>query len=90
MPPDPGTAIFQAQRPRLLRLGYRMLGARHDAEDVVQEAWLRWQRSDQSAVQEPAAWMTRVVSRLCLDQMKSACARRELSGHLASGAADRT
>lgn len=77
MPPDPGTAIFQAQRPRLLRLAYRMLGSRHDAEDVVQEAWLRWQGSDQAAVREPGAWLTRIVSRLCLDQMKSARARRE-------------
>ena len=77
MLPDPGTEIFQMQRPRLLRLAYRMLGSRHDAEDVVQEAWLRWQRSDQGSVQEPAAWLTRIVSRLCLDQMKSARARRE-------------
>lgn len=77
MQPDPGTEIFQAQRPRLLRLAYRMLGSRHDAEDVLQEAWLRWQRSDQIVVQEPAAWLTRIVSRLCLDQMKSARARRE-------------
>ncbi|MFC3183263.1 sigma-70 family RNA polymerase sigma factor [Cypionkella sinensis] len=77
MPPDPGTDIFQTQRPRLLRLAYRMLGSRHDAEDVVQEAWLRWQRGDQSRVEVPAAWLTRIVSRLCLDQMKSARARRE-------------
>lgn len=77
MPPDTGTSTFETQRPRLLRLAYRMLGSRHDAEDVVQEAWLRWSRSDHGAVREPAAWLTRVVSRLCLDQMKSARARRE-------------
>lgn len=77
MPPDRHTEIFETQRPRLLRLGYRMLGSRHDAEDVVQEAYLRWHHSDQGAVLEPAAWLTRVVSRLCLDQMKSARARRE-------------
>ncbi|MBJ2149894.1 sigma-70 family RNA polymerase sigma factor [Paracoccus sp. IB05] len=77
MPPDRHTEIFETQRPRLLRLGYRMLGSRHDAEDVVQEAFLRWHHSDQGAVLEPAAWLTRVVSRLCLDQMKSARARRE-------------
>lgn len=77
MSPETGTEVFETQRPRLLRLAYRMLGGRHDAEDVVQEAWLRWQRSDQSAVLEPAAWLTRIVSRLCLDQMKSARARRE-------------
>jgi len=78
MQPDPGTEIFQTERPRLLRLAYRMLGSHHDAEDVVQEAWLRWLRSDQAAVREPAAWLTRIVSRLCLDQMKSARARREI------------
>lgn len=77
MPPDRSTAVFEAQRPRLLRLGYRMLGSRHEAEDVVQEAYLRWHRSDQAAVLEPAAWLTRIVSRLCLDQMKSARVRRE-------------
>lgn len=77
MLPDTGTDIFQAQRPQLLRLAYRMLGSRHDAEDVVQEAWLRWQRGDQASVEVPAAWLTRIVSRLCLDQMKSARARRE-------------
>lgn len=77
MLPDRGTEVFEAQRPRLLRLGYRMLGSRHEAEDVVQEAYLRWHRSDQKVILEPAAWLTRVVSRLCLDQMKSARARRE-------------
>jgi RNA polymerase sigma-70 factor, ECF subfamily len=77
MPPDP-LAIFEAQRPRLLRLGYRMLGSRAEAEEIVQEAWLRWQGGDPSAIQQPAAWLTRVVSRLCLDQMRSARARREV------------
>lgn len=76
MRPDP-VDIFQAQRPRLLRLAYRMLGSHAEAEDMVQEAWLRWQNSDHGQVAEPAAWLTRVVSRLCLDQMKSARARRE-------------
>ncbi|MFH5774980.1 sigma-70 family RNA polymerase sigma factor [Paracoccus sp. NGMCC 1.201697] len=76
MRPD-ALALFQAQRPRLLRLAYRMLGSHGEAEDIVQEAWLRWSGSDSGAVIEPAAWLTRVVSRLCLDQMKSARARRE-------------
>ncbi|WPE22205.1 sigma-70 family RNA polymerase sigma factor [Shinella zoogloeoides] len=74
---DPATDVFEAQRPRLLRLAYRMLGSHAEAEDVVQEAWLRWHRSDRAAVTEPAAWLTRIVSRLCLDAMKSARARRE-------------
>src|SRR5690606_8641561 len=66
-----------SQRPRLLRLAYRMLGSRHEAEDLVQEAWLRWQNAEREAILEPAAWLTRVVSRLCLDHMKSAHTRRE-------------
>lgn len=76
MRPDP-VDIFQAQRPRLLRLAYRMLGSHAEAEDMVQEAWLRWQKSERDRISEPAAWLTRVVSRLCLDQMKSARSRRE-------------
>lgn len=74
---DPATDVFEAQRPRLLRLAYRMLGSHTEAEDIVQDAWLRWHRSDRAAVTEPAAWLTRIVSRLCLDAMKSARARRE-------------
>lgn len=74
--PDPGTEVFEAQRPRLLRLGYRMLGSLAEAEDVVQDAWLRWSRVG-AQVDMPAAYLTRVVSRLCLDRMKSARHRRE-------------
>lgn len=70
-------SVFEAQRPRLLRLAYRMLGSHAEAEDMVQEAWLRWQNGDHALVETPAAWLTRVVSRLCLDQMKSARSRRE-------------
>jgi RNA polymerase sigma-70 factor (ECF subfamily) len=77
MPLDPFTRSFETQRPRLLRLAYRMLGSHSEAEDIVQEAWLRWHRSDRETVKEPAAWLTRIVSRLCLDAMKSARARRE-------------
>ena len=76
MRPDPIQA-FQAQQPRLLRLAYRMLGSHAEAEDLVQEAWLRWQGLDHGQIIEPAAWLTRTVSRLCIDQMKSARARRE-------------
>jgi RNA polymerase sigma factor (sigma-70 family) len=69
---------FEAQRPRLLRLAYRMLGSMADAEDVVQEAWLRWQGIDRNDVRAPAAYLSRTVTRLCLDAMKSARARREV------------
>lgn len=74
--PEQRLADFEAQRPRLLRLAYRMLGALSEAEDVVQEAWLRWSRIEDS-IDTPAAYLTRIVTRLCLDQLKSARARRE-------------
>ena len=77
MPPDPSTNTFEAQRPRLLRLAYRMLGSHAEAEDIVQEAWLRWHRNDRDNVVEPAAWLTRIVSRLCIDALRSARSRRE-------------
>lgn len=73
--PAPALADFEAQRPRLLRLAYRMTGSFAEAEDVVQEAWLRWQKAGDVAV--PSAYLTRIVTRLCLDQMKSARVRRE-------------
>ena len=73
---DPAAA-FEASRPRLKRLAYRMLGSVAEAEDVVQEAFLRWHRADREAVREPEAYLTRTVTRLCLDQLKSARARRE-------------
>ena len=72
-----GLGLFGEQRPRLLRLAYRMLGSVAEAEDVLQEAWLRWQAADRTELREPAAFLTTVVTRLCLDQIKSARARRE-------------
>ena len=75
--PDTAVEWFEAQRSRLVRLAYRMLGSMAEAEDIVQEAWLRWQRIDQDGVREPAAYLSRTVTRLCLDAMKSARARRE-------------
>jgi RNA polymerase sigma-70 factor (ECF subfamily) len=68
---------FDAQRPMLLRVAYRMLSSVADAEDVVQDAWLRWTGTDKTAVRVPAAFLRRIVTRLCLDQIKSARARRE-------------
>lgn len=70
-------ATFDVLRPALLRVAYRMLGTVADAEDVVQEAWLRWTAADRSAVAVPEAFLRRIVTRLCLDQLKSARARRE-------------
>ena len=69
--------IFEKTRPRLTRLAYRMLGSLSEAEDVVQDAYMRWHRTDREAVREPAAFLTRVVTRLCLDVKGSARARRE-------------
>lgn len=77
MQPEEAIEIFEAQRPRLLRLAYRMLGSQAEAEDIVQEAWLRWQATEHAAINDSAGWLTRVVSRLCLDLMKSARSRRE-------------
>ncbi|EGY01402.1 RNA polymerase, sigma-24 subunit [Nitrospirillum viridazoti Y2] len=71
------TAIFQAHRPRLVRLAYRMLGSLAEAEDVVQDAYLRWRQADHATVDVPAAFLSRIVTRLCLDTLKSARVRRE-------------
>lgn len=77
MPTDPSTVTFEQHRPRLLRLAYRMLGSVSEADDIVQEAWLRWRRVDPGDIEQPAAWLARTVTRLCLDTLKSARARRE-------------
>ncbi|MBF5042164.1 sigma-70 family RNA polymerase sigma factor [Aggregicoccus sp. 17bor-14] len=68
---------FVAHRSKLLSLAYRMLGSKAEAEDVLQEAWLRWSTVDPSTVESSEGWLTTVVSRLCMDQLKSARARRE-------------
>src|SRR5256885_14076293 len=70
-------AVFDPLRPRLIRIAYRMLGSVADAEDMVQEAFLRWLDADRDAVREPEAFLRRVVTRLCLDHLKSARHRRE-------------
>src|SRR5271166_964215 len=69
--------VFDPLRPRLTRIAYRMLGSVADAEDVVQEAFLRWLDADRDAVREPEAYLRRAVTRLCLDQLKSARRKRE-------------
>ena len=67
--------VFEQHRPRLFSLAYRMLGSAVDAEDVLQTAWIRWSGSDE--IRDPAAFLTTVVTRLCLDELGSARARRE-------------
>lgn len=70
-------ASFDPLRPTLVRIAYRMLGSVADAEDVVQDAFLRWLATDRTAVHVPVAFLRRVVTRLCLDQLKSARHTRE-------------
>ena len=70
-------AVFDPLRPALIRAAYRMLGSVADAEDVVQDAFLRWLDVDRDAVREPAAFLHRVVTRLCLDRLKSVRRERE-------------
>lgn len=69
--------VFSSLRPRLIRLAYRMLGTVTDAEDVVQDAYLRWLARDQKDVREPGAFLRTIVTRLCMNELKSARRRRE-------------
>src|SRR6202046_1780620 len=71
------TQRFAEDRGRLMTLAYRMLGSRGDAEDAVQEAWLRGSRTDGGQVKNPAGWLTTVVARVCLNMLASRRARRE-------------
>jgi RNA polymerase sigma-70 factor, ECF subfamily len=75
--PEDAAAGFEPLRPRLIRVAYRMLGSVHDAEDIVQEAFIRWMNTERSDVREPEAFLRRTVTRLCLDQLKSARHQRE-------------
>jgi RNA polymerase sigma-70 factor (ECF subfamily) len=74
---DDPTLVFEQERARLIRLAYRMLGSLGEAEDVVQDAWLRWRHVDHSEVTSAGSFLSRTVTRLCLDVMKSARVRRE-------------
>lgn len=71
------TEQFEANRARLRGVAYRMLGSLSEAEDAVQEAWLRLERSDTAAVENLAGWLTTVVSRVCLDMLRARKSRRE-------------
>jgi RNA polymerase sigma-70 factor, ECF subfamily len=70
LPVDDGEA-FAAVRPRLIGIAYRMIGSTGEAEDVVQEAWLRWHRADRRAIVNPSAWLTTAVTRLALDRLRA-------------------
>ncbi|HET9537917.1 MAG TPA: sigma-70 family RNA polymerase sigma factor [Mesorhizobium sp.] len=74
---EDAAASFDPLRPKLMRVAYRMLGSVADAEDVLQEAFIRWMGADRSGVREPEAFLRRTVTRLCLDQLKSARRQRE-------------
>ncbi|MFE7116676.1 RNA polymerase sigma-70 factor [Streptomyces sp. NPDC057654] len=71
-------AEFESHRPRLFALAYRMLGSASEAEDIVQDTYLRWSAADRSAVRTPAAWLTKVMTNLCINHLTSARARREV------------
>ena len=68
---------FEALRPHLMSVAYRLTGTVADAEDIVQDAWLRWDRAGSEAIADLRAWLTTVVSRLGLDRLRSAAHRRE-------------
>ena len=70
-------ARFEAERPRLRAVAYRMLGSTSEAEDAVQDAWLRLSGTDADAIDNVGAWLTTVVARLALDRLRSARARHE-------------
>jgi RNA polymerase sigma-70 factor (ECF subfamily) len=78
-PDDALASAFEQQRGRLVAVAHRMLGSRADAEDAVQEAWLRLARQDAAAVGNLAGWLTTVVGRICIDMLRSRTARPEVS-----------
>ncbi len=75
--PHPAEEVFERERPRLVGLAYRMLGSVADAEDVVQDAWLRWRSVAPDEVERPTAWLTTVTTRIALDHLRTLRRRRE-------------
>lgn len=69
--------LFEAHRPRLFGLAYKLLGSRSDAEDVVQDAWLRWRQADRSAIRDAEAWLVTATTRLGIDRLRLARTERE-------------
>src|SRR5262244_2326464 len=75
--PDDGLSVFESVRPRLFGIAYRMLGSAAEAEDIVQDAWLRWQGTDRSEVIDPPAFLATATTRLAITFAQSARSRRE-------------
>ncbi len=73
---DADAGTFAAARPRLMALAYRMLGSMGDAEDAVQETFIRWHGADQASIRTPAAWLTTACTRICIDRLRKAKAER--------------
>ncbi|HUG85433.1 MAG TPA: RNA polymerase sigma factor SigJ [Euzebya sp.] len=76
-PDGPTEALVRDEGARLFGLAYRMLGSAAEAEDAVQEAYVRWARTDQATVAQPPAWLTTTLTRICVDRLRSAQHRRE-------------
>ena len=70
--------IFEAERPKLISLGYRMLGELSGAEDVVQNTWLKWSATDETQIENPAAWLRRVATNIAIDTLRAAHRQREV------------
>jgi RNA polymerase sigma-70 factor (ECF subfamily) len=76
-PAHPASLAFEHLRPRLLGIAYRMLGSVHDAVDVVQDAYVRWQQVDSEAVRAPEGWLVAVTTRLAIDRLRKAATERQ-------------
>jgi RNA polymerase sigma-70 factor (TIGR02957 family) len=74
---DDGLSAFAEVRPRLFGIAYRMLGSASEAEDIVQDVWLRWQATDRSVVEHPSAFLAKTTTRLCINIAQSAPSRHE-------------
>src|SRR5712692_4484752 len=75
---DDGLSVFAAVRPRLFGIAYRMFGSAAEADDIVQDVWLRWQQStNRSAIENPPAYLATTTTRLCINVAQSARSRRE-------------
>jgi len=75
--PDQGLSAFISVRPRLFGIAYRMLGSAAEAEDIVQDVWVRWQTTDRSVVRDAAAFLATITTRLAINVLQSAHSRRE-------------